>query len=114
MTQHIPDKTHRLHHLNEVLARSRTHGCPVADVHFGWGLDTVVVMRGAMPDPVRQRFGRDPAFDYAVVDWDPHYPGWTSYHEVLIDRDSKVAVIYPRPADLLESHKASLRARAAS
>lgn len=106
------DRPHRLAHLNEVVARSKQLHCPVADVWFGPTFDMLVIMRHAMPDPIRQRFGRDPVFDYAVVDYDANFPGWTSYHEVLMDRESRVAIIYPRPPELLEQHKADLRARA--
>ena len=104
-------KLQRLSKLNEVIAWAKTMGIGVGDVHFGLSYDTVVVMRGSMPQGLRQHFQVNKALDYALVDYDPHFPGWASYHEALYDRDARVAIIFPRPADQLEAHKAELRAR---
>jgi hypothetical protein len=106
------DKPHRLSHLNEIVTQARKLGVPVADVWFGWGFDMLVIMRHSLPEPMRLRYARGPGLEYALVDFDAHYPGWGSYHEVLIDRECKVAIIFPRPPELLEAHKAELRAKA--
>ncbi len=105
------EKLRRLAHLNEVIHLSRHLGVQVADVHFGWGFDVLVIMRHCMPEAIRSRHLHDPQLDYAMVDYDPNYPGWASYHEVLMDRESKVAIIFPRPQDQLEAHKAELRSQ---
>ena len=105
------DKQSRLNNLNQVIDISKRCGCPVDDVWFGWGFDMLVIMRHPMPAAVRDRVAQYPALECVLSDYDPHYGGWTSYNENVIDRENKIAIVFPRPPALLEAHLAELRAR---